>query len=493
MPDSIGNQAPDLPSRAFLMLKQNAKIVARTLYAVDIAVTVSSFYAAYWLRGTLLAGYELPLLYPIAQYTWLLVVIIPAWTYFLHKNGAYASQRVISFQKEMMIVWKAVAFGGIVIGTIAFAFKSNYLSRTLILTFVIVNPLLLTVERFCVRMLARIVRRRGYNYRNVLIVGTGEAAHDIARRIKKYDYWGLRIAGLVAENSGHHSSDVVEGCPVIGNLPDIERIVKQEVVDEVIFAVSNTRLEELEDTFLMLEDQGINAGVVTSMFPHLIAKVSLEELETVPLLTFTTVPTNTSALMLKRCFDIIAGAGLFMVNAPVMLIAAVLVKATSPGPVFFVQKRSGLHGRIFTLYKFRSMYVGAEERKKELDARNEMEGPVFKMKDDPRVTPVGRFIRSTSIDELPQLWNVLKGDMSIVGPRPPLPDEVAQYKRWQRRRLSMRPGLTCLWQISGRNSVRKFDDWVKLDLQYIDTWSLALDLKIFLKTIPVVLFRSGAT
>jgi exopolysaccharide biosynthesis polyprenyl glycosylphosphotransferase len=177
---------------------------------------------------------------------------------------------------------------------------------------------------------------------------------------------------------------------------------------------------------------------------------------------------------------------------PFLLIAAIAVKLTSKGPIFFRQTRSGVNGRKFVLYKFRTMVLGAEKKLKDLQAHNEMDGPVFKVKNDPRITPIGKFFRKFSIDELPQLWNVLKGEMSLVGPRPPIPDEVNQYDPWHRRRLSMRPGITCLWQVGGRNKIKKFDDWMKLDLEYIDNWSLALDFKILLKTIPAVLFSVGA-
>jgi exopolysaccharide biosynthesis polyprenyl glycosylphosphotransferase len=223
----------------------------------------------------------------------------------------------------------------------------------------------------------------------------------------------------------------------------------------------------------------------------MIAKVSVDEIESVPLLTFTTIPTNEAALAVKRLSDIVISAGALILLSPLMLVAAAVIKLTSPGSVFFVQKRSGLNGRIFDFYKFRSMYRDADQRKDELRARNEMDGPVFKIKSDPRITPAGRFIRKSSIDELPQLWNVFKGDMAIVGPRPPVPAEVEKYERWQRRRLSMKPGITCIWQVSGRNMI-KFNDWIRLDLAYIDNWSLWLDLKILIKTVPAVLTGKGA-
>ena len=208
------------------------------------------------------------------------------------------------------------------------------------------------------------------------------------------------------------------------------------------------------------------------------------------MLTFTTAPYNPIALGIKRAADLLGSIVLLILLAVPMLIFAVVVKLTSPGPVLFKQRRSGLYGREFTMYKFRSMVADAEQRRAELTAANEMGGPVFKMRHDPRVTPFGRFLRRYSLDELPQLWNVLKGDMSLIGPRPPLPAEVQKYERWQRRRLSMRPGLTCIWQVTDRNRAT-FEKWMEYDLDYIDHWSLWLDFKIALQTIPAVLKGTG--
>ena len=230
-----------------------------------------------------------------------------------------------------------------------------------------------------------------------------------------------------------------------------------------------------------------------NIFQNRVARLELEELEGVPFLTFTTTPSNETQLALKRALDVAVSLLVLALAGPAIGIAALAIRSTSPGSVLFKQKRIGLNGRMFTLYKFRTMIEDAHARREEVAHLNEMNGPAFKAKDDPRVTPVGRFLRRFSLDEIPQLWNVLKGDMSLVGPRPPIPEEVASYHRWHRRRLSMKPGLTCLWQISGRNDIQDFDRWMKLDLQYIDNWSPTLDLKILLRTIPAVLSGKGAS
>jgi exopolysaccharide biosynthesis polyprenyl glycosylphosphotransferase len=211
-----------------------------------------------------------------------------------------------------------------------------------------------------------------------------------------------------------------------------------------------------------------------------------------PLVHFEQTVDHLEWTIFKRLFDVIVSSLALVMFMPVFLIVGVVIKGTSPGPVFFRQTRCGLNGRRFTLYKFRTMVVDADARLQELMASNEMSGPAFKMNNDPRLTPVGHILRRYSLDELPQLWNVLRGDMSLVGPRPPLDREVAQYENWHRRRLSMRPGLTCLWQVSGRNTISQFDEWMRLDLNYIENWSFWLDLKILLKTVPVVVSGAGA-
>ena len=231
--------------------------------------------------------------------------------------------------------------------------------------------------------------------------------------------------------------------------------------------------------------------------PPSIPQRSRVELNTIdgfdtPLLGLRRTPTSEVGLALKRVMDILVSSVMLIGAAPVMLATAAAIKLTSSGPIFFQQERSGRNGRRFTMFKFRSMVVDAEKRKKELAHLNEMSGPVFKITRDPRVTRIGQLIRKTSVDELPQLFNILRGDMSLVGPRPPLPSEVDQYQPWQRRRLSVKPGLTGLWQVSGRNNV-DFEEWMAMDLRYIDDWSLWLDMKIILRTVPAVLFRAGAS
>ena len=269
-------------------------------------------------------------------------------------------------------------------------------------------------------------------------------------------------------------------------------MIEEHIVDEIIFAVSKAQLERMEEFFLACEEQGVKTRVLVDFFPHLHSEMALDRLENMPLLSFSNAPENEYLLFLKRALDLAMASVLLIAAAPFLLLIAALVRLTSPGPAIYRQLRCGLNGRKFWLYKFRSMHQDAEQMRQSVEHLNEMDGPVFKSSRDPRVTSIGRFLRKTSLDELPQLLNILKGDMSFVGPRPPLPEEVAQYEKWQRRRLRMKPGLTCLWALAGRNQLN-FTQWMQLDMEYIDNWSLALDFKILLRTIPRVLSGRGAS
>jgi exopolysaccharide biosynthesis polyprenyl glycosylphosphotransferase len=269
------------------------------------------------------------------------------------------------------------------------------------------------------------------------------------------------------------------------------RVLQENVLDEVVFAIPRERMPAMEEAILTCEELGVPVRVSLDVVSHGRSRMTVGEVAGVPMLRFSRTPSDSLALAVKRMFDVLASAVALLALAPILAAIALAIKLDSRGPVFFRQRRVGLNGRTFPILKFRSMYVDAEARLEELRARNEMSGPVFKMADDPRVTRVGRFLRRTSLDEFPQFWNVLLGDMSVVGPRPPLPDEVRQYKQWQRRRLSVKPGNTCIWQVSGRNQI-DFDQWMELDLEYIDGWSLWRDLHICLRTIPAVLSARGA-
>jgi exopolysaccharide biosynthesis polyprenyl glycosylphosphotransferase len=471
------------------MLKQRASLVSFFLFLLDEAVTVAAFVSAYWIRHSLIRPLIGGPLYPFPRYLFILYTVIPVWALLFWFTGLYRSHRTIPFAREAGEILKVVAGGGFSLALLLFLTKSGpEISRFFILLFLVLNALFLMAHRLAVRGMSRAVRRKGYNFRNILIVGTDRRARNFEETILRHPWWGIIPTGFI-EPDGEEPE--VDRSRVLGKIGDLPRLLEETVVDEVIFVVSPTRLGLLEETFLLCEELGIRTRVVMEYLPRQMAKVFVEMVEGVPVLTFTTAPIDATSLLVKRILDVTLSLLLLALASPLMLLAALLVKLTSPGPVLFRQVRCGLNGRNFTLFKFRSMYRDAEERRKDLAHLNVMDGPVFKAPNDPRITPVGRLLRSFSLDELPQLWNILRGDMSFVGPRPPVPQEVREYQRWQRRRLSMKPGLTGLWQVSGRNTV-DFDTWMKLDLEYIDTWSLWLDVRIILRTIPTVLSRRGA-
>ncbi|MCP4653993.1 MAG: sugar transferase [bacterium] len=484
------------------MLKEQARFLASLIFGIDLVLTAGAFFLAFWVRAVLLPA-ALPEVisapfYPLGKYLPLLPVVLLIWALLLLASGSYRSHRTVMLTEEALGLIR-VCVSGLAIFTLAvYALRLDDLllgddkfSRLWVALVAVFAFLLLLTERLALRTLSRYVRAQGFNYRTVLIVGTNEAARALAESIRDHRYWGFRIEGFIA--CPQADTAAVEGCsPVLGTIDDILRIVESSVVDDVLFCVSRRDLDRMEDLFLALHEQGIRTRFALNLFPHTKARAAMEELDGVPLLTFSTAPERWLPLLGKRLTDVSLSLLLFGLALPVVLCIAVLLKLTQGGGILYRQTRCGLNGRRFTLYKFRTMIEGAEEKQRDLLHLNEMDGPVFKLKKDPRVTRFGRFLRRFSLDELPQLWNVLRGEMSLVGPRPPIPDEVARYQRWQRRRLSMKPGLTCLWQISGRNQI-DFERWIRLDLEYIDSWSPWLDMKILMKTVPAVLSGRGAS
>jgi exopolysaccharide biosynthesis polyprenyl glycosylphosphotransferase len=448
------------------MIDQRRRIFAVKLWLLDLSLTTASFFLAYFLRlGIHLEGRTV---LPVREYLWLLGIILPTWALLLPLFRVY-SELMLPAREHVLRLTKAIGLAGAVFLALQFFISEDVGSRHRFIAALTIgiSYILLVASR-----LLRLKKHGSLDVRHVAIVGKGRAAHEFSQRIEEHRSWGYKLAGVFDRQ-------------------EVRELLERGGVDEVIIVADREPLEEFTETFLLCEELGVTARFALNFLPHSIARTELHQFEGLPLLSFTTTPTNETLLLVRRAMDILVTV---IIAPPALLlvgISAILIKATSPGPVFFTQQRCGLHGRPFRMYKLRSMVNNAEQARAELEAINEMSGPVFKSSRDPRITPVGKVLRRFSIDEFPQLYNVLRGDMGLVGPRPPLPDEVARYERWQRRRLSMKPGLTCLWQISGRNEV-SFQDWMKLDLAYIDNWSLLLDLKILAKTLPVVLLGRGA-
>jgi exopolysaccharide biosynthesis polyprenyl glycosylphosphotransferase len=471
------------------MLKQRTRIFGFFLYLGDLGATLLAFLCAYWFRG-IFPQESYATLFPFSWYLNLLLAIFPIWSILFYLVDLYRDWRGQGFWKEAWGISKAVFISSLLLGFTVFALKYQFVSRIFISLFALLDIFLIITARISIRKLILFFNRKIERFRIILIVGTEEGAVALAQNIEKHKDLGLRILGFLATGDKNPSRSL-NGYPVLGVANNLHRILENEVVDEVIFAISQEELKKMEDLFLLCEERGITARLAINFFPHVIAKTHLEELEGLPLLTFTTAPKNELLLLLRRIIDFVGSLLLISILSPLFLMITLLIRLDSPGPAIYRQVRCGLNGRKFIFYKFRSMVQGAEKQQGGLVAYNLMGGPVFKMKNDPRVTRVGRFLRKTSLDELPQLFNVLRGDMSFVGPRPPIPEEVEKYESWQRRRLSMRPGITGLWQVSGRNQI-DFHRWMKLDLEYIDHWSLWLDFKILIKTILVVFSGKGA-
>ncbi len=486
------------------MLKQQARLIALFVFGVDLALVAFAFFAAHALRSRGLEifglGRDAPALYPLERYLPLLPVALGLWGLLLWRSGRYRSHRRIPLFEEAAEVVKVSITATVLFALAVWALRfdeqllgSDRISRGWILLFSGLAALLLMAEKLLLRLTARRARARGMNYRTILVVGTGRTAAALAGVLRERRWWGYRILGFVeVDDPAEPAAETRPVQPILGRESDLPRVLAGQVVDEVVFAIAPRDLARFEDTVLALQDQGILVRLALDILPHAQTRVGLEEIDGVPLVTLATAPTGPFQLAVKRGIDLVGAAALLIATGPLLAGIALALRFGEGGPVLFRQRRCGRSGRIFTLYKFRTMVEGAEERLEEVAHLNEMNGPVFKSRRDPRVTPIGRWLRRFSLDELPQLWNVLAGDMSLVGPRPPIPEEVERYERWQRRRLAMKPGLTCLWQIRGRNEV-DFEEWMRLDLEYIDTWSPWLDFKILFKTVPVVLSGRGAS
>jgi exopolysaccharide biosynthesis polyprenyl glycosylphosphotransferase len=348
-------------------------------------------------------------------------------------------------------------------------------SRSFAATFFLYDLILLSVFRLnAPHIIGAFQKGFGSPY-HLVIVGSGEKASRLQQHICHGSPFRIHVIASLTEQE----------CSA--RLPEL---LNQQVVDEVIFDVEGDRLADLENVFLRCDEQGVRTRVAIDFFPHVNSEVSLDRVGDASLLTFSAAPLDDLRLLLKRFFDVVIASALLIVSSPFLAVIAALIKITSPGPVIYRQVRCGLNGRRFVIYKFRSMVADADRQKALLEHHTERQ-IAFKMSRDPRVTALGRWLRKFSIDEVPQLFNVLRGDMSIVGPRPPVPEEVDRYELWQKRRLRMRPGLTCIWAVSGRDNI-DFNSWMKMDISYIENWSLKLDWSIMLRTIPHVLAGKGA-
>jgi exopolysaccharide biosynthesis polyprenyl glycosylphosphotransferase len=461
------------------MLKRQKLIRTQIHKLVDALLFTLAFWLAYLVRAhPLVVELFVHPLQPFTEYVWVLPYILLATPLFLELSGFY-DRSLLGSRLQMM--WQslksslAVATGAILLQF----FLREQLARTVYLFFPVFALLLVLLKEELVRRLIEAQVSHASLRRRLIIAG----AADEPAKLREY------LAAKASEGF-----DVVEEIELddafVEQLPEL---LHKYSANAVVLCARHTVFGLVEKAIQTCELEGVEVWLMADFFKTEISQTSLDEFYGKPMLVFRSVPEASWQAMAKQVMDFGGASVLLLFGLLFMIPVAIMIRITSPGPVLFRQQRAGLNGRPFYMYKFRSMVNNAEQLKQELAQLNEMSGPVFKVTNDPRITPIGRFIRKWSIDELPQLWNVVRGDMSLVGPRPLPVDEVDRFDdRAHRRRLSVKPGLTCLWQVSGRNDVKDFKDWVRLDLEYIDNWTIWLDLKILARTVPVVLTGAGA-
>jgi len=462
------------------MLARRQELNTQLQVLIDAFLLALSLWTAYVLRYYSTFWFHLrDSVDPQRNYAWLLIVIMPFGPILLDLQGFYQSPLNRTAWRSLVQIVRSMIGLSIIVSACVIFLRFPLANRTVPLLFILIGTFALMIKE---RLIAANLRRRavrGVQREPVLLAGLPQDLAALERSFRPEQRLLIEVVARI-DIDRQPISDLVEA-------------MHKHAVSRVIFAASHSRLHRVEEAISACEVEGVPAWLVADFIQTSIAKPDFDAFAGRPMLVFRSTPEVSWALWIKRGIDFVGAFVALIIFAIPMAIVAVMIRISSAGPVIFRQRRAGRFGKPFVMYKFRSMTDDAEMRRAELEPFNQMSGPVFKVESDPRITPLGRWLRRTSFDELPQLWNVLAGDMSLVGPRPLPLYEVEKFENTaQRRRLSVKPGLTCLWQISGRNQVKDFGDWVRLDLDYIDRWSLALDFKILIRTIPAVILGLGA-
>ncbi len=478
------------------MLRNNSEILYRVHQIIDLCLVVLCFHAAYLTRtySLLVPG----VLINDIDYNFVSLLAVMAFHTSLRLFGVYEPFRHSTISQMILKSFKATLGG--VAGLVFFCYILHIesVSRLFIVIFSFYIFTVLSLFKCLVFQLLTKFRRHDYNIRYILIIGSKQRSQDFINSVMARKESGYRIIGALelVENADAIGREVCQGVKVTGTMKDFKRLLKSTTIDEIVFGIPLKKIKNINEYIYFAEEMGKNVRILPDFqinkvkyYPKT-ASVEIASFLGITTLVLSSGPKNSNELILKAIFDYTGALIGLIFLSPFFLLIALIIKLTSKGPVFYSQQRVGLNGRCFRLYKFRTMVEGADELKKKLLTMNEMDGPAFKIEKDPRITRVGRVLRKMSLDEFPQLINVLKGEMSLVGPRPPLLSEVGAYKLWQRRRLSMKPGLTCTWQVTSRNNT-SFEQWMNMDLEYIDNWSIGLDIKLLLMTVKAIASGSG--
>ncbi len=460
-----------------------AAVFALDIACVFVAAAIASYLTAPALDH-LWARFLAHLTYP--------VLFAVTWTGASLHEQLFTSIRKQGIGYLWLSISKAVVLSLVFSGFAAALVTGHMAEPAFVINFGLASLILISLLRGVVSVVLWSIHKRGFHARHIVIVGANPRTRRLVETIQAHKRFGYQLVGLIESDPARAETMKALGVPHLGDLDELERVLTERVVDEVHVCLPvRSCYESIQSIAHLCVGVGVPVRLVADLFPLRLATSRVYNLADIPMLSLSTIPESSLWLGVKRAIDVAASAAGLILLSPLLLVTAVLIKLDSKGPVLYAQERVGMNQRRFRMLKFRSMVADAEQKKAGLKHLNEAEGPVFKIRNDPRVTRVGRFIRKFSIDELPQLFNVLKGEMSLVGPRPPLPDEVARYTWDQRRRLSVKPGVTGLWQVSGRSEV-SFVEWVDMDLSYIDHWSLWNDFVILFRTVGAVFTGRGA-
>jgi len=458
--------------------------------ASDFVIFNVSLVIAHWMRYELEWFRDISYYHPLSAYLPFALLFTALMLLTFRMDQVYQKWPGRQWLDQIYRIINATAKSTVVMLAVTFLLQPLQYSRLLLVEAGIASILLLGISRAVQYIILGSLHARGIGVQRTIIVGAGEIGRTVMRTVVARPGLGYQVIGFVDDNPEKGNSDIgrFQGLGPVNNLP---RLIEDEHIDEVIITLPWMYHRKIMGIVRACERRNVNAHIVPDLFQMSLSRVDVDDLGGIPLVGVREVGFGQRVRTIKRLMDI-AGAALGMtLGSPLLALIAIAIRLDSRGPIIFRQTRVGADGKRFKILKFRSMYQGAEQELEELRDLSEVDGPIFKMRDDPRVTPVGRFLRRTSLDELPQLWNVIRGEMSLVGPRPPIPAEVGEYMEWHKKRLEVRPGMTGLWQVSGR-SLMSFDEQCLLDIYYIENWSLWLDFQILLRTVPEVIFGNGA-